>query len=174
MKRYSKTIRGVTTIGIALLIALLAYGYLRYTVGAMESDIVKRQAALDAATAADKSAEAAEALLTGLQDKKTKLSAMFLDDDTLVSFLSTIENLSKTTGGAVKVLSVSNSPDKQSYLLSVSAEGKWQAVYQTLSLIETLPIPVSINNVQILHEKGTTATADWQGLFDFSIAKSAS
>lgn len=95
----------------------------------------------------------------------------------VAQLLESVENLSAVTKATVEIVSVAVKPhlsdDKEKYEevdLAVTMRGSFQSVYQTFSLLETLPYPVAVKQVRFEVRKDGKKR-DWNASAMLSVLK---
>ncbi|MEK7505550.1 MAG: hypothetical protein AAB597_01485 [Patescibacteria group bacterium] len=92
---------------------------------------------------ADDSMDLRKALLQS-ESERDKLSSYILSEDTVASFVDSLETLSKSTGTSMEVSSIGVESSKdllyhENLSLRLSVLGSLDGVYRFLSLLETVP-----------------------------------
>lgn len=121
-----------------------------------------------------------KSLLTQTQIERDKLSVLFLQENELVSFIEHIEGLGGVTNTdleiqAVDVVAAEAEQEVYEWLkLTVVARGAWGEVYHLLSLLENVPLGVSLRTAEIRRDGGVLAeesSEEWAGRFDVFVLK---
>lgn len=103
---------------------------------------------------------------------RARLQGLFIPSDSAVQLIEALESIGSETGAAITLGSISAdnldaaaSGTVGSVGASVSAEGSWAAVMQSLKLVENLPYPVTVSSVA-LSSGGPSTKRVWQASFD--------
>ena len=109
---------------------------------------------------------------TTLADKSDILDSFFIDPNTVVIFLESLEELGRKTGVSVSIISVKEGEaEKKSDLLSgtiaplsvkLTADGSFKNVYNFLTLLENAPYEIVFDRIQLLKDEET----GWSGEFN--------
>lgn len=117
-------------------------------------------------------------VVKNIDTNREKLNNFFVDDEKIVGFLETLESLSDSSGAEVKVKTINeiekekNKPAQLS--LNVTAEGSWGEVYHFLSLLENIPLKLTLDQTQmrIVNSFDEEAVEEkWLGVFNFRVLK---
>lgn len=113
---------------------------------------------------------------------REKLISFFVDNDKIVDFLETIESLGEISGAEVKVKTINeikkNEQIPAQLRLNVTADGSWNNVYYFMVLLESLPLKLTFDQVQIRKahirndtSEETSIDEEWLGVFNFRVLK---
>jgi hypothetical protein len=105
-----------------------------------------------------------EVFLENTQDKRAALDSHFGQSSNVVPFLDSLEDLGRAAGASPEVLSVEESKDKTSLLVSIRALGSFESVYKFLELLENSAYELDFEAMD-LNKIGESGTAEWEGLF---------
>lgn len=148
MRRHKKTLYLLSTSAFFALIAFSVYGVLVYAIDAQHKSSLALLEDAVKDSAVNEKVLSERALLRDVEEDHRRVARAFLGRDDIVALLSQIEGLAQKTGASVEVTSVSDVPADEknteafpygSIRLSVSADGSWSSVFQTLALLEHTP-----------------------------------
>ena len=90
-----------------------------------------------------------ERLLDQTEDKRTLIAHAFVTPGSLVDFIESAESIGRTAQVSLTLRSVE--PDKTRNLLRVSldASGRFERLYQLLSLLESLPPEITVTRLSL-------------------------
>lgn len=136
-------------------LAVLSVGFFiffLYLVYQKNSEVSLLSQELEIAAREENSGIAMKRLLTNTNVEREKLDGYFLKSDTIVSFIESIESLSKLAKVDTSVNNVGidqgGSKDTFEYVsLSGTAEGSFNNLYWLLSLIESMPMKLEVSKV---------------------------
>lgn len=114
-------------------------------------------------------------LLSETEEERENIDNYFIKTDDIVSFIESIESLSRVTNTSISVNSVSIEEGKETdvfeyVVLNVEAQGVFSDLYWLLSLVEKMPYKISVNTINFgrLPSGESTSPSDrWN--IDFSI-----
>lgn len=107
-----------------------------------------------------------ETLLNKAAPERKELDTHFATRENAVPFLDTIENLARRAGANPEVISIDETPDKNSLIVIVRAEGSWSAVYKFLRLLENSPYELEFIAADISKKP---ESADWEASFKIKL-----
>jgi len=180
------TVRLLTITASLAGIALMLYAVLLFSINKTRANV--ETLAEEVATAQAQQSDIAQLQRTAdkIAQEQVKLDGFFLAQDDLVGFLETIEGLGVHTGTTVAVDSVAESKQKitiegnkqkelDTILRVVSIEGSWAEVFHTVSLIETLPLPITITRADYtitgVNTSGEDSETQWGAHLTFNVLK---
>lgn len=104
--------------------------------------------------AKDEDVSAQKKLIDETKEKVSKLSSYFVFEEGAPGFLETIENLDTVAGtetviASVQVKEPAKEGDKAELYIMFDAEGTFEQVYHLLTLVETLPYEIRIENTSL-------------------------
>ena len=84
----------------------------------------------------------------------------------LVPFLDTIEELASLVGAKAETTSVEISPDKQTLLVGLKADGTFESLYKFLTLLENSPYRLEFTSTQFLLSSSQAGSSPmWKAVF---------
>ena len=115
------------------------------------------------------------------EEQRGQLNVYFVDDDKIVEFIETIEELGSFTGAEVEVTAVNieekvgESGENDEFLqLTFSAKGDWDEVFYLFSLVELLPYKIEVRRASFESSSSKGKLGVWSGTFNISVAKTKS
>lgn len=112
--------------------------------------VLKKQLVEQEANLAD--TESLKNLVNNTKEQQAYLAGLFVNDNKITDFLSSIEALSGMSGAKVTVVSVDdNNAGKPANVVTIrfTATGSWAQVFKTISLVDHFPAALSINQLQV-------------------------
>lgn len=97
-------------------------------------------------------AESLKNLIKNTKEQQAYLSGLFISENKITNFLSSIEALSKVSGAAINVISVddkNNDAAGNTIKIRFSATGSWAQIFKTVLLIDYFPAALSLSQLQI-------------------------
>lgn len=164
------------------------YGYMYHEVGAALGRAADARNELNSASALRQKEQSFMSLYQSTASEWAELPNYFIPANDVVSFIKSIEALSRQSGARVTLSSIGAdsldgaAPGTQGNVRAhVSATGSWANVMRALSLAEASPYKVTINNVNMaasavapvpspgVSDKGA-ASSEWSLSFDLTAA----
>ncbi|MCH7529597.1 hypothetical protein IIB50_00550 [Patescibacteria group bacterium] len=134
---------------------------------------------LDLEAKRDKRLRSIQNIVRDTEQQREQLNIYFVNEDSVVTFIETIEALGGKSGAEVEIVSVNieerNTEEGNSEFLRLtfSATGTWNEVFYLFSLVELLPYKIEIKRASFESRKsGTIKSNVWNGSFSIAVAKS--
>jgi hypothetical protein len=152
------------------LFALSVYGYLYYKINLSLEKTAKAQSLVNSAALTKEREKTFMQTYEKTASKWSRLQSLFVKSGEVVNFIEAVESLGSESGSKVAISSIDadnldNAPagKEGSIRMNVTANGSWQSVMRALSLAETLPYKVTINNVQASASSENIKSSDVKG-----------
>lgn len=164
---------GTSIAGVLALTALLGMLFLiQQKVVAYK---VQRHARAMHATA-ERELQLLEALVSETTGEREALERYILTEDSVVNFLSRIEDLTRVQGVAAETRSLAVEPMQgtdvfEQLTLEVAVTGPFASVTQILPLLESLPYQVHVRTVTIERVEGAAGSNQWRAAYRIYVTK---
>ncbi len=116
-------------------------------------------------------------ILTNTEAERSRLSTEHVvKADGVVSFIEEVERLGTVAGvdisvDTIEVAQADNADGVfEPLLVRFRTTGTWQQVFHVLTLVESLPLPISYSNIRLESSGGGSASL-WRGTFGVSVLK---
>lgn len=94
------------------------------------------------------------------KESRAKVLNYFVQEDKIVDFIEMVEGIGNSSKTKLEISSISN--DSSSLKAKIKVEGGWVNVMTAFTLIENLPISLTINNVSIRNtDFGSKSSKTW-------------
>ena len=189
MSMQKKTLYLTIAMGVFAFLAFSLYGALVYYINAEHArSLVLLEGAIKD-LAENEKLLSERALLRDIEQERELVREAFVSTEDIVDTLAKIESLAEDTGAIIEVTSVSEvvvDEKKEtkafpygSIRLSLSVDGSWSAVFQTLALLERMPLAFWFEQVSferastgsLFGEESKVVNEDWQLRAVLHIAK---
>lgn len=104
--------------------------------------------------------------IRNIQNRKEKLHEFFVDSERIVNFLETIEKMGTDSGADVTVRSISEGETSAQTVnelkLDLAVDGTWSHVYHFISLLENLPLKITVDTIS-LGKRNSQEGTQWSG-----------
>ena len=176
MKNYSKTIRLLIFALLFALIATLLYFVILMEITKGNEFILELRSNLKLEVIKEQRFLSVKNLVRNIKDERKELDGYFVSDESIVAFLGAVEGLGIKTGAIVEINTVDveeiDEEDSISELLRVSIDvrGNWSSVFHVLSLLEAMPLPISVKDVQLSVREGEEEQI-WNGSYEVVVDK---
>lgn len=164
--------------GTIALFSLVLFVGVFYLIYAKSAEITTIENDLASAEAWENSSVSVKRLLVDTRDARNKIDSYFIGSDNVVSFIESIESLSKfvnvdTNVNTVGIDQISDTSKFEYATLSAVSEGSFQNLYWLLSLIETMPYELEVRRVYLeqLPPDPKTKTIRWRLAFEVRALK---
>lgn len=140
------------TLGIATLVfisVVVAYVWWFNSLATLQGETRALQTQIDTARATSAHASRIAQASVELTAEEALVASHLVHTNDVVSFLHYVETSGAPSGALVKVVSVSESPTKDSITLALHIQGSFSAVLQTLGALEYGPYIVSAKSVTL-------------------------
>lgn len=107
-----------------------------------------------------------DTLLKNAEAERKELDTHFATRENVVPFLDSIEDLARRAGASPEVVSIDETPDKNSLFVIIRAEGSWSAVYKFLELLENSAYELEFIAADIGKKP---ESADWEASFKIKL-----
>lgn len=97
--------------------------------------------------------------------QRLSLDSHFALPSNVVPFLDTLESLGRQAGADAKVQNVETPGDGRTLVVTLRAEGSFEAVYKLLELFENSPYPLEFLALDLGSISEDNGGAGWEGLF---------
>jgi hypothetical protein len=94
-----------------------------------------------------KNEEVLLSLYESSKESRAKVLSFFVQEDKIVDFIEMVEGIGNSSKTKLEISSITN--DDKSLKAKIKVEGGWVNVMTAFSLIENLPVSISIGNVSI-------------------------
>lgn len=166
---------------LTILVLLLAGGYYYFfsSLRAAGESISNLQNNTDSLLAEQANLSALRAVFSQTTSDRDKINSYFVQSDGAIDFVTTIENLAAFVNLSHETNSIDtqsmNPPDASHEILHMNfrTTGSWQNTYYFISLLETLPYNITINQIN-LHATGDTTNQIVAENVDLSASSSSS
>jgi hypothetical protein len=109
-------------------------------------------------------------LILNTKEDIKNLNSYFVDSDNMVGFIKDIETLGKNAGVSLVLSSVDISDDGNGLLsLKFTTEGDWSGLMYLLSLVESMPVKMVVNNVSFAKQDIKQGKKYWDGKFSITL-----
>lgn len=85
---------------------------------------------------------------------RTKLSTYILSEDEIIDFITSIENIEKSTQSEVIISSISKNDVQDHIRLHVDIKGGWVNINKSLIMLENLPYSITIDYANFTQNSG--------------------
>ena len=121
-------------------------------------------------------------LLDGVKKEREAIEAVFLKEDDLIRLIKGLESIGESSGVSLKISAISADKSAASKpVISFSAQGTFEQLFQYLYFLENLPYLITINKVSFQKEEDGKKIAQgnnnkkgdlipsWQALFSIQL-----
>lgn len=169
MGRSSKTVHILIVAAFAASVALGVYGWLTLRVLATSESITILESTIDTRSLEEEQLRSAERLLEATEIERAVLAALFVTEESVVSFIETIESLGRDAGVEITIASVETEEmavDNKigSVRIRLAAVGEWRDVVHFGMLIDALPFVVNILTAEF-----ERSDSRWQSTFTLRV-----
>ena len=163
--------------GIVLLLTVLAWigvGALVFFISSKQSDRVAQASSVQSVSNQNSQATYLHTLVADSKDARDQLSALFNVDPSALA--NTINATGKSAGVHLQItsalsdsaLAVPTAGSVQSFSFIATAQGSFQDVMYAATLLETLPVPSSVRQIEFTHTVATPGSASNAGPWQMS------
>ena len=184
MKFTGTTTRFVIVAAVLLAAVAGVFFFMLVSIERQMQKLTELQESVALAQDREQKLSALKATVRAVESDRMQLDSFFLQENDLVSFLETIEGLSSTTRSRIEVVSVEkgklplpvdgkveNQPIFSTIRLSIATDGSWESVFHTLSLLESLPVPLIMHRATFDVAAADTVPPTWKGTFVVSVVE---
>ena len=179
MRRSSQTTRALIVTTLIMFIAGAGYGAFLLEIQAINRATTLLVSDLGVQASEEGKIRSIRNIVRDTEPERAELNAHFVNDDSVVDFLETIENLGVVADVSLDVVSVGiegplgDGEDIVEFLrLSLVAQGSFESIMHLLFLLESLPFIIEIGQFGldriVISDKGKN---EWRGMFTFRVAK---
>lgn len=136
----------VSIAGVILALALGAYVFTFREVSKLQEESFLLAQEIDSVQTKERRISRAEDVLNTVLAQEERIENRFVDADTLVEFLGSLEQVEDRSGAAVEVLSVSTDDAGAHFTIKVTVEGSFSAVMKTVGAINNLPVFLTLTS----------------------------
>lgn len=174
MQQSTKTVRMLT---IVVLIAVLlgsAYGWLLVRITSLNERSAELSRTISMLTREEEQLLIAENLLDETKHERAMLASYFTTDESLATFIATLETLGEESGVATTIFSVEAIPSVQGSLIDearikVIAVGSWEDAIHYAALIDELPYVVDMEAAK-LEGVNIDEQDGWRGTYTLRVS----
>ena len=165
---------------LMLLVALGGYTFLFMKINAAANEAQLLAAAAGQASAQDDRSRAAQSLLAAVGTDSQATAQYIIPKEGVADFIASIEALHAKTGALITVSSVALVPASgfswhELVQLTFTAHGSFAQLSKVVALLETFPVPLSIEQSYVERDTSDTAHGTiWAGSFTIMAAKEKS
>ena len=97
-------------------------------------------------------------LVANTKEQRSYISNLIVNKDKIIDFLGLVESLGSYSGAKVSVMSVnedSSSTSNSLVKIRLNVSGRWEQVFQTISMLDHLPAAFAVKEIQISKETST-------------------
>ncbi len=164
---------------LAALGMVSVFGFMTYTIGEKKARISSLEASIAESRAREASFKATRALLESIGETPPGIDGYFLQDSNAVQFIEQVEALARRAGvSPLKINSVMTQPlpsagagDVEEIKLDAQTEGDWGEITRLLSMLESVPLPVSFQNLSLGRAREEGGIPIWSLSFIMTVAK---
>lgn len=181
----SPTLKHAALAGIFILFLSAGYGYMYHLLLKAAEDADRL--ATEVATEVQRGEElrVMQASLDEVEEERKELDSYFLAQDGLIDLLGTFEDLGNSHGAELEVASVNEvavslpksvsqaaTQTHPALKLSITIAGSWAAVFHTTALLESFPLPITVEDMTFEKTRGSDeVTPQWQATMQLIIAR---
>jgi len=101
-------------------------------------------------------------MINGLSEERKKIDSIFFDNNTMVDFIESLEEVAKQAGVSLEFTSIIvNEKTKTPPMFRFQLSGGFGKIFRYLSLLENMPFPVIIKKAHITNDKDKGWVADF-------------
>ncbi len=164
---------------IALDLALLGvFCLVWYALASDRAEVALLELDIADQLARERTTNASERLIADLEARQGAIDTFVLPSDGAVQFLETVETLAAESSLALEVQSVSVEPisseeggSLEALKLAGRAEGSWSNLFRFLALLESVPLSLSVRELNLNKAGGSENTSSWALLFIVTAAE---
>lgn len=162
--------------GIAGMLALAALSGMLFLIQQKAAAYEVQRHARAMHAAAEKELQSLEALVSETAGDREALARYILTEDSVVDFLSRIEDLARVQGVAAETRSLAVEPMQgtdvfEQLTLEVAVTGPFASVTQILPLLESLPYQAHVRTVLIERAEGAARSDQWHAAYRVYVTK---
>lgn len=109
---------------------------------------------------------ALKSLVSNIGDRKQKIDSVFLDKDSLILFIESMEDAGRASGVSLKI---SGGDSSVAPSFTLSAEGSYGRIINFLSLLESTPYKIDIKSASFHEQGGVEAEGVWKADFEVTL-----
>lgn len=117
-------------------------------------------------------------MIEDTKDERSYISSLFVDKESVIDFIESIESLGSVSGSDVKVIlvdeNVKSETAKNQINVRFEAKGNWASVLKLIALLDHMPMALSVNGLEMSFEEeevGNKVLSLWTVTFEISIYK---
>ena len=166
----------LVVLSIFFVISIILWSGLLYFVRRQSADIADMYKEIAVLESQESDLHSLQATIRDTTDKREKVSSFFVHEEDAAVFLESIESLANRSGVTMHVSGFEKLAPESALRLSVTAAGSFPALFRFMTLIEHMPLELSIERTSIslnqaTEAKSSTTTPKWRG--DFAIRLSS-
>ncbi|MBL7045136.1 MAG: hypothetical protein ISR98_00855 [Parcubacteria group bacterium] len=164
---------------ILTIAVIISYSFFFYNIKEKNKMISLMTNETDAAIQREVKLRSVKDLIKDTQENRLKLDTYFVVDDKIVNFIEEIEELSRDVGVDTEVVSVNVDEGKANNIsellkLDLNIEGKWEDVFQFITLIEKMSFKISVSqaSLQVIYDNESKISSGiWKGFLSINVVK---
>jgi len=142
--------KGTKKIAVVALVlnicAGIAYGMFYMSVGEIRAEVAKTAQTLQQKLVLQEIEQSERHVISDTKQKREKLQSYFITEEEAVSFIEQLETLSTVAGVSLSISSVD--VKKEGLSVQLNTESAWTETYHFLTLVESMPLKVSIDQAR--------------------------
>lgn len=162
---------------VAVVLTVGAYGYLFFTVRGFAGEAATISESLVHDATREERLRAIEAIVADTRIERAELLSRIVAPEGTVTFIEEVERLAGRTGASLEITGVAvkefgedATPAQrdlfEALTLTATVTGSWDAVYQFIALVETMPFPVAVQHAAVQSEE-----SGWRASLSLSVPK---
>lgn len=160
----------VSIAGVVLVLALGAYVFTFREVSSLQEESFLLAQEIESAQTKERRISRAENVLGTVLMQEERIQNRFVNADTLVEFLESLERIEDRSGAAIEVLSVSTDDAGAHFTIKVTVEGSFSGVMRTVGAINNLPVFLTLTNGTVdTIVRGENDPATWTASLSYEI-----
>lgn len=158
---------------ILLVIATTVYGVAFFIIRSENIEISQLRSDINTVLGKEQQLKSSKNIVYDTEEARAELDSYFISQDGVVDFLEKIESFGDRANVFVEIKSVEIEPIGKSKVLDylnvvVSVDGEWEDVFYLLNLIESQPLSISTNRMDLEEDK---RGEEWTLSLDFNVLK---
>lgn len=158
---------------VACVATLVGYWFWYADIAAKSVAVTALQSQIDAKTKTTNRMATTRAALAEISSDEAVVQNYFVPETGVVTFINDLENLGRSLGAVISILSVSTGgvPAQPTLELALSIKGTFDAVMRTVGAIESLPYAISISTLSVAQDTKNIWSADLKLIVGSSITR---
>ena len=179
IRHLSPTIKLLALPALGALLTGLLFGFLSYSIMRERGTVASLETKLASEKTKELSLKAARLLLADMGDGAPGLGSYYLGAEGVAPFIEEIEGIGRKAGietllihsVTLQPLAAGSIASMEELRLAVQAEGDWGEAVRFLSMLESLPLPVSFSSVTLEKRQGESGMPAWGIATTIEVAK---